>query len=243
MALKNPASQSASLRANHMLVLNLAVADLLMGVYLLMLGAIGTMYSGNYCVNDLLWRSSDTCSAMGILVVLSSEASVLTMVLLTSFRIYAVWNPFNAGTKPSGKVVIFALLLVWFVACLLAFLPLGVQFQHRFTTTAMINESPFFQSIMVEYSSFKSFLERFLTFGPKFNRSDVTASKLATLDKALSWFDLSTILQNSKHNKYALSVKRYFGYVRSTEEKNLETYHKLKRIITNICTLASFFFL
>ena len=75
-----------------MLVFNLALADSLMGLYLLALGVAGATYSGSYCANKLEWLSSSTCSALGVLVVTSSEASVITMVLLTSFRLYAVFR-------------------------------------------------------------------------------------------------------------------------------------------------------
>ena len=75
-----------------MLVLNLAVADFLMGIYLIMLGIAGAVYDQRFCANELIWRSSSVCTTMGILVVLSSETSVSTMVLLTAFRLYAILN-------------------------------------------------------------------------------------------------------------------------------------------------------
>ena len=90
---------SSNLLANHMLVFNLALADSLMGLYLIILGAAGVIYSGAYCANKLEWLSGPTCSALGALVVASSETSVITMVLLTSFRLYAVFwvsNCFSA---------------------------------------------------------------------------------------------------------------------------------------------------
>ena len=78
--------------ANHMLVFNLGLADSLMGIYLLILGAMGFVYSGVYCANKVEWLSSGTCSALGVLVVASSETSVITMVLLTSLRLHAVFR-------------------------------------------------------------------------------------------------------------------------------------------------------
>lgn len=83
---------SSSLQANHLLVLNLALADTLMGVYLLILGSADAHYSGVYCKHKLEWLSSGCCAAMGVLVVISSETSVFTMILLTTFRLYAIYN-------------------------------------------------------------------------------------------------------------------------------------------------------
>jgi len=73
-----------------MLILNLAMADFLMGVYLIMLGTTGVVFDGSFCRHELAWRSGATCQAMGALVVISSETSVLTMVLLASIRLYVV---------------------------------------------------------------------------------------------------------------------------------------------------------
>jgi len=84
--------ESASLRTNHMLILNLAISDFLMGLYLVILGIVGAMFSGLYCMKSLEWLSSQTCVALGVLVVLSSETSTITMILLAATRLYAVFN-------------------------------------------------------------------------------------------------------------------------------------------------------
>ena len=85
-------SISAPIRTNHLLILNLAVADLFMGIYLLMLGIAGVKYDGEFCRYELYWRSSITCQVMGVLTVISSETSVVTMATLTWFRAFAVFK-------------------------------------------------------------------------------------------------------------------------------------------------------
>ena len=83
---------TAPARTNHLLILNLAVADLLMGIYLLMLGIAGARLEGVFCAHQFTWRSGITCQAMGALVVISSETSVVTMMMLASFRLFAVYK-------------------------------------------------------------------------------------------------------------------------------------------------------
>ena len=83
---------STATRTNHILVFNLALADLLMGVYLIMVGIAGVVFDGKFCGHELMWRSGATCQAMGALVVIASETSVLTMVLLAAVRLFAVSN-------------------------------------------------------------------------------------------------------------------------------------------------------
>uniref|UniRef100_H2Z7C8 G-protein coupled receptors family 1 profile domain-containing protein n=1 Tax=Ciona savignyi TaxID=51511 RepID=H2Z7C8_CIOSA len=121
----NLATVSCSLRANHLLVLNLALSDLIMGIYLLLLGSAGAFYSGVYCANKLYWLSSTLCDVMGVMVVTSSEMSVLTMVMLTALRLYAVLNPFYSSTRPQIKVVIFFIAATWFFSLFLSLLPLS----------------------------------------------------------------------------------------------------------------------
>ena len=82
--------QSVALRNSHILLLSLGTADFFMGIYLIILGVHGIIYDGNFCNNRFAWLSSTTCSSMGVLVVLSSEASVMTLVLVTSLRLYSV---------------------------------------------------------------------------------------------------------------------------------------------------------
>jgi len=105
-------NEAASLRTNHMLVLNLAVSDFLMGIYLIILGISGAVFSGFYCLKSLQWMTSSTCTALGILVILSSETSVMTMVLLTGSRLFAV---FFVSSKDDCKFYAVVYYVVWVI--------------------------------------------------------------------------------------------------------------------------------
>ena len=85
-------SVSAPTRINHLLILNLAVADLFMGIYLLMLGIAGAKYDGDFCRHKQKWRYNIMCNVMGVLTVISSETSVVTITTLTCFRAFAVFK-------------------------------------------------------------------------------------------------------------------------------------------------------
>ena len=75
---------------DHVLILNLALSDLLMGVYLLCLGIFDYIYRGQYCIKSVEWLSSYKCQALGVLVVISSQTSVLMLTLLATFRLNSV---------------------------------------------------------------------------------------------------------------------------------------------------------
>ena len=76
---------------NHVLVLNLATADFLTGCYLLILGIQSIRFSGFYCHEDKLWRTSEMCSNPGFLNAIATEASVAFLVSMTSFRYYVIF--------------------------------------------------------------------------------------------------------------------------------------------------------
>uniref|UniRef100_H2XND0 G-protein coupled receptors family 1 profile domain-containing protein n=1 Tax=Ciona intestinalis TaxID=7719 RepID=H2XND0_CIOIN len=163
----NKPGVSSSLRANHILVLNLAVSDLLIGVYLILLGGTGAFYSGTYCANKLTWLSSSLCDVMGVLVVTSSETSVITMVLLTSLRLYAVLNPFTSSTRPRTSIVLSLIAATWLISLLLAMLPHSKWLQGVFVQLSVIKDNPFLNNIVVDFETAKSFALRMYTYDHK----------------------------------------------------------------------------
>lgn len=62
-----------------MLITNLALGDLLMGSYLLLIALVDRHYRGVYFMHDASWRSSALCSLAGFLSTFSSEISVYTL--------------------------------------------------------------------------------------------------------------------------------------------------------------------
>ena len=127
----------------NVIILNISIADMIMGMYLLSIAVYSAYYSGYYSQIDLEWRSSLRCSVIGSLAVLSSEASCFFMVLLTSTRLYAVYKPFSTLSMSTYKYKL-AIILVWLMAFLIAVLPIShqkldyfvqnkVEFSNRFT--------------------------------------------------------------------------------------------------------------
>ncbi|XP_076812331.1 uncharacterized protein LOC143459189 isoform X2 [Clavelina lepadiformis] len=200
-----------SLSVNHMLVLNLAVADFLMGIYLIMLGIAGAVYDQRFCANELIWRSSSVCTTMGILVVLSSETSVSTMVLLTAFRLYAILNPFNASSKPTPCQVLISLCLVWVVSLALALVPLTAHLQHMFAEEALIENNPFFENVVVDLDSAKLWMEKLVIFDPEY--SNVTSDTVLEMKKSTSWEELKKTLAHDENNNVEFfDVSQILGY-------------------------------
>ena len=71
---------------NRVMILNLACADLLTGIYLFILAAKSTIFSGAYCHQDKYWRTSTACADLGLLNSIATEAAVVILVIMTTYR-------------------------------------------------------------------------------------------------------------------------------------------------------------
>ena len=103
-------------------VMNLAVADFLMGVYMVSLACVDAYYRGVYIEYAQMWTGSWLCQALGFLNTLSSEASVLTLCVISADRFYKIVYPLQ-GAKFNLSVAKRCMGVVWLVAFVLAALP------------------------------------------------------------------------------------------------------------------------
>lgn len=68
------------------LILSLAVADFLMGIYLITIASVDVYYRGRYIEVSDSWRYSYLCKFCGFISTLSTEASMFTLVFITVER-------------------------------------------------------------------------------------------------------------------------------------------------------------
>ncbi|XP_048775314.2 G-protein coupled receptor GRL101-like [Ostrea edulis] len=104
-------------------IVNLSLADFLMGIYLNILAIINQMYTGRYGLADYAWRHSVTCTVSGIIATLSSEASALMVFLITLDRFIAVKYPFSKLLF-SVKTASILSLVAWVFSLVLSLIPL-----------------------------------------------------------------------------------------------------------------------
>ena len=122
-------------KINYIFLLNLSIADCLMGFYLIVLSIKSLQFSGEYCMHNKAWKSSNTCSGLGSLALTSSQASVLILVCLTTLRLYSVLNP----TKTKGFSIAFpiaTMVAAWFFSLLIALLPTASCLSDYFVSEA-----------------------------------------------------------------------------------------------------------
>nr|KAG5685222.1 hypothetical protein BaRGS_030460 [Batillaria attramentaria] len=90
-------------------------SDLLMGVYLAMIGVADRLYQGTYLWEDVQWRNSVACKVAGFLSLLSNEASAFIICLITADRFVVTRFPFSSGYA-SGVMIVLNFLLFLLIA-------------------------------------------------------------------------------------------------------------------------------
>ena len=122
-----------ALKLQYLIVLNIACADFIMGIYLLTIAAHSVYYLGSIKALGFEWRTSLQCSIIGSLVVISSEASCILMVILTSFRLYNVCKPMASLTLSTLPWKL-SLCAAWFISVTIATIPIILQLSDYFAS-------------------------------------------------------------------------------------------------------------
>lgn len=140
----------------NFLIFNLAVADIIMGVFLISLGIQDSMSSGKYCKEDKQWRSGSTCKLFGVLATISSETSIVILGILSSYRLMCVVRPLQGRSLRVRSVAIITA-ITWCVTTLLALIPIFPPFANYFVTSAWLAPNPFFLEDVVDRNSMETF--------------------------------------------------------------------------------------
>ena len=110
-------------RVNSFLLTNLAFADLLMGVYMLIVAYKDTEWDGVYFKHDFSWRDSYLCKLAGVISIVSSEVSVLTLTVITLDRLICIVFLFRF-TRWSEKKASAIMCVVWILGICISTAPL-----------------------------------------------------------------------------------------------------------------------
>ncbi|XP_071963861.1 G-protein coupled receptor GRL101-like [Antedon mediterranea] len=114
------------------LITNLAVSDLLMAVYLIIILSVDMHYRGRYAKFELNWKNSPLCGFAGAIATLSGQSSVFTLMLLSIDRAINIAYPFSTKhlSCKNCRIIIGIAWVCWIV---LSFLPLVANvIKHNF---------------------------------------------------------------------------------------------------------------
>ena len=115
-------------RVHSFLLTNLAIADLFMGVYLLIIAIMDVKWQGQYFKHDIKWRSGLGCQITGALSMLSSEVSVLILTMITLDRLICIVFPFRFQ-RLTYRAAVFSCIGVWIFGAVIAVIPItGINY-------------------------------------------------------------------------------------------------------------------
>ena len=116
-------------KIQFLLITNLSISDLLMGVYLIILLSADLYYTEYFPSHSDSWRSSILCKIAGSLSVLSSEASVFFITLISIDRFLRVKFPYGRHqlNHKSAAVVLSLLWLLAFSISITSFVLSGIN--------------------------------------------------------------------------------------------------------------------
>ncbi|XP_033110165.1 G-protein coupled receptor GRL101-like [Anneissia japonica] len=120
--MRNRPSVKSPSYTQSFLIINLAVSDALMGVYMLIIASADVYYRDDYVTHDRYWKGSFICNFAGILAFLSSETSVFTLTVISCDRFLHIAFPFNRFhlTQRSVKRVVAG---GWAITLILSIIP------------------------------------------------------------------------------------------------------------------------
>ena len=107
-------------------VTNLAVSDFLMGVYLIIIASADQHYRGNYIFHSDDWRYSAWCQFAGFIATLSSETSVMIMILITIDRILVTKFP-SGQIRLTPKLAGAVMVTIWVISLIISIMPLLIH--------------------------------------------------------------------------------------------------------------------
>ncbi len=120
------ALQSEAARVQATIVSHLAIADCLMGIYMMIVAFADTYYRNRYAQFAEEWQTSFLCKLAGFLSMLSSEASVFFMCVISVDRFLRIVFPFGRfKMKPFAAKVVIA--IVWLSTGLISLIPVLVR--------------------------------------------------------------------------------------------------------------------
>ena len=119
---KRQKTRSSTQAVHSFFIFNLAISDFLMGMYMLIIAGADLYYGDRYFIDSDIWRASNTCRFAGFISMLSSEASVFFITLISIDRLICVAFPFSRAkiTWRSSRIIV---CILWAVSFIISLIP------------------------------------------------------------------------------------------------------------------------
>ena len=85
--------QTSVALVNKSLIILISFGDFLIGCYLIVIAVYDSIiFKKDYCLREITWITSIECSVIGIFSTIGSQISLFSMTVLSTVRIYGIWN-------------------------------------------------------------------------------------------------------------------------------------------------------
>ena len=101
-----------------LLIGNLAMSDLLMGIYMIIIASADAYYGIYFPINSETWRKSTLCRSAGAIAIISSEASVIFITLISIDRFIRMRYPYTPH-KLKVKSTCLIALVTWILTLII----------------------------------------------------------------------------------------------------------------------------
>lgn len=102
---------------------NLAIADLFMGIYLLVLSVQDVRYRGVYHKVANKWVGSWSCVASGMVAMVSSEVSLLILAFMSMDRFLVIADPCGGQSRVTCRRMAAPLAFIWLLGTVISIFP------------------------------------------------------------------------------------------------------------------------
>ncbi|CAH1267413.1 RXFP2 [Branchiostoma lanceolatum] len=109
-------------KVHSLFIRNLCASDLIMGMYLLVIGTKDYMYRNAYNEHSQQWKESLGCQITGFLGMLSAEVTVLLLTYMSVERFLCVVFPYRDSRPNVGQAAV-ALVIIWLSGVALSMAP------------------------------------------------------------------------------------------------------------------------
>ncbi|XP_072014585.1 G-protein coupled receptor GRL101-like [Amphiura filiformis] len=119
----NKSGRSNNIRVQGIMIGHLALADSLMGVYMLIIASADVYYRDRYAFFAENWQTSLLCKIAGFLSVISSESSVFFMMVISLDRFINIVFPFQRFLILRPKSAQIYACTIWFITFTISIIP------------------------------------------------------------------------------------------------------------------------
>ncbi len=138
--------ETSTMNVQRVLILNLAVSDFLMGIYMLIIASVDIYYKKDFFWYSDHWRFSKLCNFAGFLALLSSEVSIFILTIISIERFIVIMFPFSSlggRTCLRGKVLYGIVLSTWVVWISIALAAFGYKGKNLYGNSNVCIGLPF----------------------------------------------------------------------------------------------------